>query len=141
VRFGSNQVDTWAEVAVGLTVIGLVLSAGGWGWRFYDAQIRPYARAVPTFTPTPSVDPETAKEQGRRIRLVLDHVGAGNGFRAANRPDLAAKEYLEALAVDPDNFEARQNLREMGVQLPASANERTPTPVPATPRPTVTVRP
>ena len=140
-HFDSSRVDAWAEVAVGLAVIGLALSAGGWGWRFYDTQLRPYARVVPTFTPTPYVDPETAKEQGRRIRLVLDHVGAGNGFRAANRPDLAAREYLAALAVDPDNFEARQNLREMGIQPPASAGERTPTPVPPTPRPTVTVRP
>jgi len=140
-RFGPGQLDTWAEVVIGLSVIGGLIWGGGWGWRFYDTQLRPYARVVPTFTPTPYLDPESAKELGRRIRLVMDHVGAGNGFRAANRPELAAKEYLEALAVDPDNFEARQNLREMGIQPPASANERTPTPVPPTPRPTVTVRP
>jgi Flp pilus assembly protein TadD len=63
-------------------------------------------------------------------------VGAGIAFRQANRPDLAQQEFLAALAVDPANAEARQNLAEMGITPPAAAVTSTspaPTPSPIAP--------
>ena len=129
------------EHVIALFLVALVTTAGLFGWRYYDAMLLPHAKFVPTVTPTPFVDPILAKEQGRRQRLVADHNGAGHAFRAGGRTDLATKEYQAALAVDPDNFEARQGLREMGITPPPSVREQTPTPPAPTPRPTVTVRP
>ena len=129
------------EHVIAFFLVALVATAGLVGWRYYDAVLLPRAKFVPTVTPTPFVDPVLAREQGRRQRLVADHNGAGHAFRASGRADLASKEYLAALAVDPDNFEARQGLREMGITPPPSVREQTPTPPAATPRPTVTVRP
>lgn len=137
----SRRRHTWVERAAGVVVLALVAWLGLWSWGVYDSQLRPLARTVPTWTPTAFVDAETAREQGRRLRLITDHVGAGNGYRAAGRPDLAAQEYLQALAIDPDNSDARQNLREMGIQAPPGVRGPTPTPASPTPAPTVTVRP
>jgi hypothetical protein len=103
--------------------------------RAYDTYLRPAARSVPTVTPTPELDPVVARESARRQRLASDHVGAGIALRGTN-PRAAIEEFMTALSVDPGNFEARQNLTEMGVTLPPAA--ATPTPPRPTPPPTVT---
>jgi hypothetical protein len=105
--------------------------------RAYEVYVRPAARSVPTLTPTPFVDPVEARESARRQRLASDHVGAGIAMRRTN-PNAAINEFLTALTVDPGNFEARQNLIEMGVTPPGGA--ATPTPPRPTAIPTVTPR-
>ena len=131
----------WAEIAIGTLVIGMLAGAAGWGWRFYDSQLRPLAMVVPTWTSTPERDPREVYEEAKRLRQVSDYIASGNFERSRNRADLAIQAYQAALKLDPDNFEARQNLRELGVPLPPSAKEATPTPLPPTPQPTVTPRP
>ncbi|MGI8424936.1 MAG: tetratricopeptide repeat protein [Chloroflexota bacterium] len=100
--------------AVLLAVIGV---AGARAARAYDLFVRPLARSVPTATPTPVVDPQVIRENARRLRLALDHVGAGIALRQAN-PRAAVEEFMRALEIDPGNLEARQNLIEMGTQTP-----------------------
>ena len=106
--------------------------------RAYDVHVRPAARSVPTATPTPFTDPVVARENARRQRLASDHVGAGIALRRTN-PRAAVDEFMAALAIDPGNFEARQNLVEMGVTPPAGP-ALTPTPARPTAIPTVTPR-
>ena len=108
------------------------------GWQTYRAYLLPAARVVPTLTPTPYVDAAAAREEGRRLRQVLDHVGAGIALRSTS-PRAAAEEFMQALALDPSNFAARQNLIEMGIQPPA-APAMTPTAPRPAPLPTVTPR-
>ena len=105
--------------------------------RAYDLYVRPAARTVPTATPTAVVDPQVAREAARRQRQASDHVGAGIAMRGTNAR-AAIDEFLTALSIDPGNFEARQNLQEMGVTPPGSP--ATPTPPRPTPIPTVTPR-
>jgi hypothetical protein len=124
------------EWLAALALLSLVGWSGAAGWRTYDTDLRPAARSVPTATPTPVVDPEVAREQGRRQRQVQDHVGAGIALRNVN-PRAAAEEFMRALALDPGNFEARQSLREMGIEPPPGPGA-TPTPPRPTPLPTVT---
>jgi hypothetical protein len=109
------------------------------GWRKYEVAILPSARLVPTLTPTPYVDPVVAQELGRRMRLVQDHVGAGIALRNANQRQAAIDEFQKALAIDPSNFDAREILRQMGVELPAGPVVTATVPR-ATPLPTVTPR-
>ncbi|HEU5314628.1 MAG TPA: hypothetical protein VFX49_00840 [Chloroflexota bacterium] len=139
-RPGRRQVNR-ALLAEG-AVAALLLGGGGWaglrGWRWYDQTLRPLARAVPTVTPTPFVDPAVAREEGRRLRQVLDHIGAGIALRPVDQR-AATDEFMKALALDPGNFEARQNLIEMGVQPPPGP-AITPTVPRPTPLPTVTPR-
>ena len=123
-------------------VAALLLGGGAWlgaaGWRLYGTYLQPLARTVPTSTPTPIVDPAVAREEGRRLRQVLDHIGAGIALRPVNQRG-AIDEFMQALALDPGNFEARQNLLEMGVQPPPGP-AITPTLPRPTPLPTVTPR-
>lgn len=127
--------------AEGLAAAAL-LSGAAWlsasGWRAYNAYLLPLARTVPTPTATPFVDPVAAREEGRRLRQVLDHIGAGIALRPVNQR-AATEEFMQALALDPGNFEARQNLIEMGVQPPPGP-AITPTLPRPTPLPTVTPR-
>jgi hypothetical protein len=113
----------------------LVAVLAGWlalsGWRFYTVYLLPEARTIPTATPTAVPDPVAAREQARKMRLVLDHVGAGIALKATNQRQGAIEEFQQALALDPDNADARQNLVELGA-LPAAA-----APPPATPTPPV----
>lgn len=133
----------WWEVAFGLSICALLVWGSLEGWRFYDRYLLPEARSVPTATPTVTLDPEEVRVQARLIRQVIDHVGAGIAFKQASRIDLAVKEFYEALALDPSNAEARQNLRELGVEPPPStAPPRVATAVPTpSPQPTATLRP
>jgi hypothetical protein len=116
-------------IVAGLLVVALAW-LGGRGWRFYAVSILPYARAVPTTTATPVPDPEGDRRRARQMRQLLDHVGAG----------MAIREFENALAIDPANFEARQNLRDMGIEPPAGAVVNTPVPATVAPLPTVTPR-
>jgi hypothetical protein len=127
-----------AESAVTVLLLGGGAWAGLRGWRWYDTTLRPLARTGPTLTPTPFVDPAVAREEGRRLRQVLDHIGAGIALRPVNQR-AAIEEFMKALALDPGNFEARQNLIEMGVQPPPGP-AITPTSPRPTPLPTVTPR-
>jgi hypothetical protein len=127
-----------AEAIAAAMVVGGASWAGGIGWRTYETYLLPYARVVPTLTPTPYVDAATAREEGRRLRQVLDHVGAGIALRTINQR-AAAQEFQKALAIDPGNYEARQNLIEMGIQPPPGP-AITPTLPRPTPLPTVTPR-
>jgi hypothetical protein len=120
----------------------LVAVLAGWlalsGWRFYTVYLLPEARTIPTATATAVPDPVAAREQARKMRLVLDHVGAGIALKATNQRQGAIEEFQQALALDPDNVDARQNLVELGA-LPASAAPPAPTPTPPV-LPTVTPR-
>lgn len=136
-----TRLDAVLEAVIGGLVIALVAWTGLSGWRFYDTYLLPQARVVPTVTPTPAQDPELIREEARRFRQVNDHVGAGIAFRQAGRADLAQQEFLAALALDPANFEARQNLQEMGIQPPPAAVTSTPPAPTVTVIPTVTPRP
>ena len=127
-----TRFDAVVEAAIGALVIALLAWTGLSGWRFYTTYVLPEARVVPTATATPVKDPEEIRQEARRFRLASDHVGAGIAFRRANRPDLAQQEFLAALAVDPANVEARQNLAEMGIAPPAAVATGTPpTPTPS----------
>jgi len=124
-------------IAAAVLITGIAWGAR-LGWREYQTRLLPYTRVVPTLTPTPYVDPTAAREEGRRLRLVLDHIGAGIALRPVN-PRAAADEFMQALALDPGNYEARQNLIEMGIQPPPGP-AITPTLPRPTPLPTVTPR-
>ncbi|SRR6266542_322558 len=127
-----------AEALAAALVVGGGTWAGATGWRAYQTYLLPYAHTVATLTPTPHVDAATAREEGRRLRQVLDHVGAGIALRAINQR-AAAEEFQQALEIDPGNYEARQNLIEMGIQPPPGP-AITPTAPRPTPLPTVTPR-
>lgn len=129
--------DRVAEAIVAAGLLAVTSWAGLAGWRLYDGAIAPAARQVPTLTPTPFVDPETAREQGKRQRLVMDHVAAGISLRNGNQRIGAIEEFSKALALDPSNFDARQSLREMGVEPPPGVALQ-PTAQPPTPVPTAT---
>src|SRR5829696_4084340 len=126
------------EGLTGLLVAVLAVWLALSGWRFYTVYLLPETRAIPTATPTLVPDPVAAREQARRMRLVLDHIGAGIAYKQANRRQQAIEEFQTALALDPQNPEARQNLVELGVLAPAEAppaGAPTPTIVPTvTPR-------
>jgi hypothetical protein len=133
-----------AEIVVGLVVAAAILWFGRAAWRFYDRELLPFARSVPTITPTPVLDPEKVREDARRLRQVLDYVGAGIAMRQADQRDAAIRSFQQALDLDPSNFDARQNLVEMGAPTPSPPPGvilRTPAPPTATPLPTVTPRP
>ena len=123
--------DLLLEATTGL----LVAVLAGWlalaGWRFYTVYLLPEARTIPTATPTAVPDPVAAREQARKMRLVLDHLGAGIALKATNQRQGAIEEFQQALALDPDNTDARQNLVELGALPPSAA------PPPATPTPPV----
>ena len=127
-----------AEALAAVVLLGGTGLVGVRAARAYDTYVRPAARSVPTVTPTPYVDPAIARENARRQRLASDHVGAGIAMRQINAR-AAIDEFMRALAVDPGNAEARQNLIEMGVALPAGP-VTTPTPPPPAPIITVTPR-
>lgn len=117
-----------AAVLLSCTGVGLIA-----GWRAYNVHVLPYVRTVPTVTPTPYVDPEVLREQARRLRQVNDLVGAGIFHRQTGARELAVEHFAKALALDPQNADARQNLREMGVD-PVTVVQQVPTPTPPTPR-------
>ena len=121
------------EWIVSLALVAGAAAFGVTGWQWYDREIRPTARTVPTVTPTPFIDPVVARDAARRSRQVLDHVGAGIAMRQAN-PRAAVEEFMKALALDPGNVDARQSLREMGVDPPpgsvVTATVPRPTPFP-----------
>jgi hypothetical protein len=135
-----TRTDTLLEVTTGLAVVSLAVWLAISGWQFYNSYLLPAARVVPTVTPTPVVDPEVVKQEARRLRLVLDHVGAGISLRHASQRDAAVREFLAALALDPANYEARQNLIEMGIEPPPAAVVNTPVPPTPTVLPTITPR-
>lgn len=135
---GGPRQQRLLESATGVLLALLVGWLGLSGWRFYTTYLLPEARAVPLATPTPVPDPVAAREQARRMRLVLDHLGAGIAFKQANRRDQAVEEFRTVLGLDPQNREARLNLIEMGV-LPPEAVAPAPGPTP-TVVPTVTPR-
>ena len=107
-------------------MIALVAWTGWSSWRFYTTSLLPQARVVPTVTPTPAKDPAQIRQEARRFREASDHVGAGIAFRQAGRADLAQQELMAALALDPGNYEARQNLAEMGIEPPLAVATSTP---------------
>ena len=125
----------------GLVALCFAAWLGLSGWRFYNRALLPEARTVPTATSTPPPDLEALKREGQRIRQVQDYVGAGIAYRQANRRDLAIEQFTAALALDPANFEAHQNLREMGVDVPSTVPINTPIGPTPTVFPTVTPRP
>jgi hypothetical protein len=129
-----------ADVLVGLPLLLAVIWLGTWGWRFYGESLLPQARAVPTATPTPVADPEGDRLRARVQRQVTDHVGAGIALRQAGQRDAALAEFNRAITLDPANFEARQNLREMGVEPPPGTIVNTPVPPAPTPLASVTPR-
>lgn len=116
-----------AITAVLLSGAGIGLIAG---WRAYNAHVLPYVRTVPSVTPTPYVDPEVLREQARRLREVNDLVGAGIYHRQAGARELAVEHFARALAIDPQNSDALQNLREMGVDPRVLSAPPSPTPTP-----------
>jgi hypothetical protein len=121
----------FAEALAAVVLLGGTGLAGVRAARAYDTYVRPAARSVPTVTPTPFVDPAVARENARRQRLASDHVGAGIAMRQVN-PRAAIDDFMRALAIDPGNAEARQNLIEMGITPPAG-----PVPTPTSPPPAV----
>lgn len=143
-RYASHRATMWkppaviAEFAATFVVAGVVVAGGVRAWNTYETDIRPFARVVPTFTPTPIPDPEKARAEGRRLRLVLDGLGAANAFRAAGQRDWAIERYREVLQVDPGNLDARAGLRELGVVAPPVAVLNTPVPSPTPLEPTNT---
>lgn len=106
------------EAAIGACIVVLIAWLAGAGWRFYTVYLLPEARAIPTATVRPVVSANAAREEAKRFRQVLDHVGAGIAFRQANQRDKAIQEFQTALALDPQNVDARVNLSEIGA-LPA----------------------
>ena len=139
-RPGSDRIGALLEVGIGLAVALSLAWLSLTGWRFYDANVRPIARVIPTVTATAVVDPAVVRQEARRMREVADHVGAGIAFRQGGRPDLALKEFMAALALDPANFEARQSLKEMGVEVAGAVPINTPIPPTPTIIPTATPR-
>ena len=137
----ASALERGLELAIATLLVTLVAWLGLAGWRFYDEHVLPQARAVPAPTPTPVVDPEVAREQARRMRQVLDHVGAGLTLKQAGRRDLAIREFQQALALDPGNAEARQGLAELGVQPAVAGPANSPVPPTPSPLPTFTPRP
>ena len=136
---GQPLVLELATAAVLLTALGW---AGVRGWGVYTTHVLPVARSVPAPTPTAYVDLAVAREEGRRLRQIIDYLGAGLQLRASNDPNMrreAIENFMRALALDPGNVDARQNLREMGVEPPPGPAV-TPTTAPPTPLPTVTPR-
>jgi hypothetical protein len=127
-----------AEYGLTVLVAAAVLGLGVRAWGTYETDIRPFARVVPTFTPTPVPDLEKARAEGRRLRLVLDGLGAANAFRAAGQRDWAIERYREVLQVDPGNLDARAGLRDLGVTPPPVAVLNTPVPSPTPLEPTNT---
>jgi hypothetical protein len=134
----TTALHTVLELITGVLVAVLVAWLALSGWRFYTVYLLPETRTIPTATPTPVPDPLVAREQARKMREVLDHVGAGIAFRQANQRSQAIEEFTIALSVDPQNADARQNLVEMGALAPgtpAPAATSTPAPIPSvTPR-------
>jgi tetratricopeptide (TPR) repeat protein len=106
------------EGTIAACVLVLIAWLVGASWRFYTIYLLPEARAIPTATVRPVVSADAAREEARRFRQVLDHVGAGIAFRQANQREKAIQEFQTALALDPQNVDARVNLSEMGA-LPA----------------------
>ena len=138
----TRRAAAWAaEAAVGGVLLAVVGLAGARGWRLYAEAILPEARSVPTATPTPVPDPEADRQRARRLRQVLDHVGAGIALREAGHRDAAIRELDRALALDPGNFEAHQIRREMGLEPPPGTVINTPVPPTPTLVPSVTPRP
>ena len=129
------------ELVFGALVVAVIAWLAFSGWRFYVDYVLPEARVVPTITPTPGPNMEALRQEARRLRQVIDYVGEGIAFRQARRPDLAEIDFRNALALDPGNLEARQNLREMGIEPPPAAVLNTPVPPTPTIFPTVTPRP
>ncbi len=127
-----------AEYTLTFVVAGALLAIGASAWNTYETDIRPFARVVPTFTPTPLPDPEKSRAEGRRLRLVIDGLGAANAFRAAGQRDWAIERYREVLEVDPGNLDARAGLRDLGVMPPPVAVLNTPVPSPTPLEPTNT---
>src|SRR5688572_21818525 len=128
-----------ADLLIGLPLLLVVIWLGAVGWRFYAASLLPEARAVPTATATPVPDPEGDRQRARVSRQVIDHVGAGIALRQAGQRDAALAELNRAIALDPANYEARQNLREMGIEPPAGTVVNTP--IPPSPSPLASVTP
>ncbi|MDQ3702665.1 MAG: tetratricopeptide repeat protein [Chloroflexota bacterium] len=108
------------EGAIGACIVVLIAWLSGASWRFYTVYLLPEARAIPTATVRPVVSADAAREEARRFRQVLDHIGAGIAFRQANQREKAIQEFQTALSLDPQNVDARVNLAEIGA-LPAGA--------------------
>jgi hypothetical protein len=127
-----------AEYAVTFIAAAAVFGLGASAWTAYETDIRPFARVVPTFTPTPLPDPEKSRAEGRRLRLVIDSLGAANAYRIAGKRDWAIERYLAVLEIDPGNLDARAGLRDLGVTPPPVAILNTPVPSPTPLEPTNT---
>ncbi|MSQ44098.1 MAG: hypothetical protein EXR45_07830 [Chloroflexi bacterium] len=130
------------ETLAGIAMVILLTLGVVAAWDGYDTEIRPLARIVPTFTATPIPDPERAKVEGRRTRLIIDYLGAANAFRTAGQREWAIDRYREVLAIDPGNLEARAGLRDLGAIVPTGSilNTPVPTPLPIEPTNTPTKR-
>ncbi len=131
-----------AEVAATIVVATIVAGLGARAWDAYEVEIRPFARVVATFTPTPVPDLAKAMLEGRRIRQVMDGLGAANAFRDAGKREWAIERLREVLEIDPGNLEARAGLRELGIIAPVTValNTPVPTPIPVLPTNTPTRR-
>jgi hypothetical protein len=128
-----------ADLLIGPPLLLAVLWLGWSGWRFYAATLMQEARAIPTASATPVPDPEGDRQRARVARQVIDFVGAGIALRQAGQREAALTEFNRAIALDPANYEARQNLREMGIEPPSGTVINTP--IPPTPSPLATVTP
>ena len=94
----------------------LVVAGITWGslaaWRFYDAALRPHARAAPVVVQPRSAHLSDADEV-RRMQRATDLVGEATAYVDAKRWDWARAAVEQALALDPDYPEAKALLRRL----------------------------
>lgn len=101
-----------AAALVTLTTVGWV----GYSLAFVHARdvLAPASASPAAARPVP--EPEEVRREARKFRELTDHLGAGNYYRQLDQPARAAQEFLAALALDPGNADARQALRDLGVE-------------------------
>jgi tetratricopeptide (TPR) repeat protein len=117
VRHVVRHQDALCELALGTAIVVAVSWGGLTAWRFYAADLRPYARTAPR-VPAARFAHASDPDEVRRMQRATDLVGEATADLAAKRWDWARSAVDEALALDPSYADAKALQRRLAAEAP-----------------------
>jgi predicted Zn-dependent protease len=111
-----RALQDWLETGLGLLVVLLFAGLSLQVWRFYEAQLRPYARTVKDAAPVTRAVRLDDRQAVRRWQTVLELLGEASTYLEAKRWDWARATLQRVLELDPGNPDALAMLHRMEIE-------------------------